>query len=446
MEPSNSLAGKVLAVLFVLLPTMAVMAPIQIPYFLAVGGIIGLISHACRVRAMGGHSHWPTEWDRPLVALLVLFVAYAALSALWSLDSGASLKLALRLALLALATLGFAILCGHAFGSRRVQKGALIGLFLGAVFLGIEIVSGGAIREGIEALLGLERFHPRTVLEQRLEYSRTAPAAVLLVWPLVLWAGIGGDLTGWRRKTAWFLTAAGMIALALSVIPNGAAKLAFLTAVVAVPVALLIGARRMMLVMITAAILLALSAPFIASRLDSPDVLRHLVHKDAPMAQRGGYSLMHRLKIWGFAADRALEKPFTGWGLDASRRIPGGQDPIVPADLGLPRDEVLPDVLKRMEIRLKNDYRLKFLRLHPHNAALQVWLELGLVGVVLLLVILGRAIWLVSRRSEPHAVPVLAGGIVLASLSFGIWQGWWLAVLLLAGCLTQGLRRAEQEP
>src|SRR5690606_13358060 len=50
-----------------------------------------------------------------------------------------------------------------------------------------------------------------------------------------------------------------------------------------------------------------------------------------------------RVGYWGRAADLTASEPILGWGLDASRMFSPG------------------------------------IRLHPHDAALQVWLELGLV-------------------------------------------------------------------
>lgn len=433
MDSSNTTPGRVFAILLALLPTLAVMAPVQMPYFLAIGGVVGLVCAFGQARLLG--RRWPVEWDPMLIGLLFALALYGGISALWSLDAEASLGLALRLSLLFLAAIGFASLLRQATGARRVRHGALAGLAVGAIVLAIELISGGAIREITESLLGLERMAPRTVLEQRSEYSRAAPIAVLMLWPLVSFAGIGGRLDSWRDKVAWIFVASGATALAIAFIPIGAAKVAFLVAVGATALSFLLGGRRVLLLIAATTILLGLASPFIATRLGSPAVMHHLVDRDSPIAPRGGYSMMHRLKIWEFAATRALERPVLGWGLDAARRIPGGQDRIRPSDLGIPEQRFLPDILNRMQIKRKNDFQLRNLRLHPHNAALQVWLELGLIGVILVCAIVGRAIWLAAATGNWQAVPVAAGGVVLASLSFGVWQGWWVATLLVAACL-----------
>ena len=58
-------------------------------------------------------------------------------------------------------------------------------------------------------------------------------------------------------------------------------------------------------------------------------------------------SWSERLDMWAFAAAKIVEKPWAGWGLDASRTFGSA------------------------------------ISLHTHDAAIQIWLELGAVGAVL---------------------------------------------------------------
>ena len=89
------------------------------------------------------------------------------------------------------------------------------------------------------------------------------------------------------------------------------------------------------------------------------------------------------------------------------------------------------------------------LPLHPHNAVLQVWLELGavgaLIGLGLLLAIL-RAIgrMLDNRLPRAAALGMFTSGLALASFSFGIWQSWWLSsILFSAAFLISTLQPAQ---
>ncbi|MGY9005373.1 MAG: O-antigen ligase family protein [Alphaproteobacteria bacterium] len=121
-------------------------------------------------------------------------------------------------------------------------------------------------------------------------------------------------------------------------------------------------------------------------------------------------SISHRLVVWEFAARKSLEKPFQGWGLDASRYVPGGKE-VVMLGQNKPRTrgELMPN--------------------HPHNAPLQVWLELGGVGAVLLsMLVYFLAQGIIRRFQSPlaqaSAFAQLTIVLSIGSMSFGIWQSW----------------------
>jgi O-antigen ligase len=131
----------------------------------------------------------------------------------------------------------------------------------------------------------------------------------------------------------------------------------------------------------------------------------------------------HRLLIWSFVGERIAERPLAGWGLDAARAIPGGKDEVRP---GLSR-----------------------LPLHPHNAALQLWLELGVPGAALFALFVGW-LWLrLAGVSWPRIYVAAAGGSLTAALAaafaaYGVWQEWWIATLGLALFLILVLARAAE--
>ena len=90
------------------------------------------------------------------------------------------------------------------------------------------------------------------------------------------------------------------------------------------------------------------------------------------------------------------------------------------------------------------------LPLHPHNAVLQVWLELGGVGVALGFGPLIFAIWHAFRNPAWRTRPVqamiaatAAAAVSIGLISFGIWQEWFLSGLFHRRCLRRSCRRAS---
>jgi O-antigen ligase len=108
-----------------------------------------------------------------------------------------------------------------------------------------------------------------------------------------------------------------------------------------------------------------------------------------------------RLNIWAHAANLTVDHALRGWGFDSARTFPG-------------------------------------IPLHTHNAALQLWLELGSVGAALAAAffawILYRIVgWTgVNRRDGAMAAATLTAFLVIGGVSFGVWQEWWVALGVIA--------------
>jgi O-antigen ligase len=87
---------------------------------------------------------------------------------------------------------------------------------------------------------------------------------------------------------------------------------------------------------------------------------------------------------------------------------------------------------------------------HPHNAFLQVWVELGLAGAAIGTVIIALTFTAIGRLRpalQPFALTCFACAALVALVSHGAWQSWWWAVIgaCVAGfaVLEQELRRGE---
>ena len=71
---------------------------------------------------------------------------------------------------------------------------------------------------------------------------------------------------------------------------------------------------------------------------------------------------------------------------------------------------------------------------HPHNAAVQIWAELGVVGAVLpalmlCLQTLARASPRLPRLVAAASLALVAGAAAVALVGHGAWQGWWAAAI-----------------
>ncbi|HYH18284.1 MAG TPA: O-antigen ligase family protein [Azospirillum sp.] len=134
-------------------------------------------------------------------------------------------------------------------------------------------------------------------------------------------------------------------------------------------------------------------------------------------------SARHRVEIWSLAANRALESPLLGQGIDSSRALK------------------IAGEFRRFAVE---DATL--LPLHPHNAFLQVWLETGAAGAMLALALALLTLGGTRRLpadEQPYALALFAAALVMVSTAYGIWQAWWMAGIVASGLM---LRLAARAP
>lgn len=232
--------------------------------------------------------------------------------------------------------------------------------------------------------------------------SRSGYCMLLMLWPLMAYA-----MRRHWNLLAFFIWIALGIAIILSYSASG--KVAY----VASSLTFLLALRwpKLVRIVMMAVLLMGVVMAVPAAKL-AQDLLEG---SGKPVAS----SFLHRTEIWKFTAARIAEKPIMGWGFDSGRAIPNkgaiskyqGNDPL---------KSIIP--------------------MHPHNWFLHVLLELGIVGMVLMM-----SLWLwllhqvstLHRTVQPAALGTYSIAMVIGAFSIGVWQHWWTAALVLITIVLQ---------
>ena len=371
----------------------------------------------------------------PGLALCALAL-WITLSISWSAAPADSAITALRLLLLWL--VGLAALAGartyrlphRAAGALLIAYSAILALYA------LEIASGGALISLIKQI-DPDRFTQfpdaaqREAYRQLLAFNAIGRGGVLLVllfWPV---AALLIDRHAARGKMRLVLALLlGATIFVLLQLPVGAAPLALLAGLAVFGLAFAAPRRLPQFIAIAAAALLLLM-PLIAYKIDRPEAFGVEKRSIPP-------SWQHRIEIWHYTANRITEKPLTGWGFDGARHIDAKATQFV-AELPDGSDIAYPNVT--------------LLPLHPHNGALQIWLELGLPGALITAVLLlalgfGIAALPLPTSQRAAATAAFTATLCLILLSFGLWQNWWQAsfwlLLILFGLAGQATRSSDE--
>jgi len=385
---ANRIAGWLFPALAALVPVLGSVAPLGLAPLVAVAALAAGWVLVDR----GGWRRMPRGAPALLFALLIVF---AALSSVWAVDPAATLARVPRLALIVVA--GGLVVAAARGLDEAARRRVMIGLAAGLLVAFLPPLADRAF--GV--VLGRENLF---------KYNRGLSLAVLLLWP----ASLLLVRYGARRWLAVLWPAAAVTVFALE---SDSAKLAL-------PVGLIAAGLAWRAPRLAPVLLAGLAVAYIA--------VAPLVHqKDAvPFVQGAAldgaaaepswlpFSARHRLAIWAFAAERIADKPLLGWGFDSARRLPGGKIVISGEAQAMP--------------------------LHPHNAVLQLWVELGAGGAALgAALAIWAGLWL-RRMEDPVARAAGAGhfaaAVTLLCLTFGVWQNWWLAGLFLSAALLAAAR------
>lgn len=115
----------------------------------------------------------------------------------------------------------------------------------------------------------------------------------------------------------------------------------------------------------------------------------------------------HRLEIWDYVSRYALQEPLHGYGIEMTRAT------------------------------LDFDSQRQFLDennvLHPHNFAIQIWVEFGLIGILTATGLMYAFFTTIEKNfsiaQQKIILPTLMATLVPAAVAYGLWQGQWIGLM-----------------
>lgn len=364
-----------------LTPLMAWLAPLGFAALLGLAGLLCL--PALRL----------TPREAPLMAVLLLALAWAGLSSLWSphpagaLEDNVALKLALQLPLY------FAAWCGARRAdpvlARRALRVFAWGLAAYGLVLLVEAVTAGGVYGTFRNLI-------QDPIRPDLGRKNIAQGSFVLalLWPV---AAVGGLRAG---APAWLALPMALGAAVVAKVFDADAPVLAVALAVSVAALVWIWPRSAPKALGLAAAGLVLMMPLLI-------LAQRTMGTGGPLP----LSWSQRLDYWAYAIARIAEHPWRGWGLDASRTFS------------------------------------PHIQLHPHNGALQIWLELGALGAVLAALAWAFVFRRLARDDRSLTTAAIAGSaavyLLFGLVSFGVWQEWWLALAALVAVIAA---LAETQP
>lgn len=354
------------------------------------------------------------SFTKKQVCLTVAFFAWVSLASLWSVNPAEALKLDLRLIGVTIAGL---LLLNAVEGQsqetkQHIAKALLVGVVLASILLLIEATLNAPITKTIkgkdlDAAMNLSRFNRGasflgiSLWIVAAIYAKKLPLLWRLIFPvlplgLLYFAPSESSLLAVVLATSWYFFFYFCPKLGFRVLP------------------------ALMIVSV-------LIMPF-ATRFVEPLY-------DAQSSQSIPFSAKHRFFIWDYVSSQILDNPFRGWGFDSARDYPNnGVENYVHVDVN------------------GNERALggRIISLHPHNFALQVWLELGLIGAILVSVIIWSVFGYLKSLQLVERVEIqamLVATFIVALLGYGIWQNrWFVMFFIFTAMLPLIPQKREKDP
>ncbi|HEY8566444.1 MAG TPA: O-antigen ligase family protein [Beijerinckiaceae bacterium] len=383
-----------------LMPVGMAVASRSSPIFVVLAALAALSALAVEGRAGSVASDLRRAFAMPLGLVAAIFVAWCAVTIAWS----AAPRVSLHQFGEALLPLAAALVLGLTLPGRvrRWLAWGLAGAIVtAAALIAAELATGLALRRELGTRASTFIFN-----RSALTLLVLLPAACALAWASL------------PRRRAQIVTLVLVAATALTVLrsDSGAAILG-----------LALGLAAYVMARVLPRVATALAVLGIVAAFATAPFLGEIVDRVVPAKAHESLAETHsrdRVEIWQSFGLAVRAAPLVGQGFGVSARFA-----TTPVAAALPVDN---------QILLAVG--------HPHNAVLQIWAELGLVGAGLaaaLLILLVRYLAALPPARYAPRLALLAGALAVALVGHGAWQGWWWACLGTAAVLFRVADRIE---
>ena len=158
------------------------------------------------------------------------------------------------------------------------------------------------------------------------------------------------------------------------------------------------------------------AAPSIVSMLytlmvESPETLAFL---------KEGYPY-NRIEIWDFVIKYAMQSPYIGFGMESTKQVPDFHHARL--------YHTIPNVL------------------HPHNFAVQLWMEFGLFGIIVysaLIFYLMKTITYQDVQPRKMFLSLFILFLSISAIAYGIWQSWWIGSIVILSAFSALISHPEK--
>jgi O-antigen ligase len=147
-------------------------------------------------------------------------------------------------------------------------------------------------------------------------------------------------------------------------------------------------------------------------------------------------SFLDRLYIWNDVATTILDHPWKGIGMDGTRHHE--------------KTQKFRSWLYTDSTGKQNEIQTQRFGVHPHNAILQLWLELGALGFILGVLLPYQILFQIYRTNlltieKAVSAGLFTGTFLVVWVNLGFWQNWWISGLWIIIGLTISMFKGKGE-